>query len=63
MVKAFVVVLHGGHALLLAPAIIVGAVDDVARKQLLPEGEAAGRACGWAEMGQRDVALIPGLSQ
>lgn len=49
VVQALVVILHGGNALLLARVVVVGAVDHIAREQLLPEGEAPGRACGRAE--------------
>ena len=51
VVQALVVILHGGDALLLARVVVVGAVDHIAREQLLPEGEAPGRACGRAESG------------
>lgn len=46
VVEAFVVVLHGRHALLLALTVVLAAVDDVTGHQLLPEGKAAGRAWG-----------------
>jgi hypothetical protein len=58
VVQAFVVVLHRGHALLLARVIVVGAVDHVAREQLLPEGEAARRACARAKVSQLAVASM-----
>ncbi len=45
VVQAFVVVLHGGDALLLARLVFVGTVDHIAGEQLLPEWEAPGRAC------------------
>ena len=66
VVQALVVILHGGDALFLARVVVVGAVDHIAREQLLPEGEAPGRACGRGESGSArrlgNASFAPGSS-
>lgn len=51
MVQALVVVLHSGHALLLARIVVFGGVHNIAGEQFLPEGEAPRRACGGGQRG------------
>lgn len=46
MVQTFVVVLQRWYAYLCALYVVGIGVDNVACKKLLPEREAAGRACG-----------------
>jgi hypothetical protein len=52
VVKALVVVLQNGGALLLARVVGGVGVDDVAREDFLPEGKASARACQ-CQLGQR----------
>lgn len=63
MVHAFVVVFKSGAALGLALAVVLSAVDDIAAKELLPEGEASRRACGHDKGGQHCIWRSIGSSR